>query len=162
MDLHSFTKKVLLGLGILMFLCLFVTALIRVTFVTYVENYQQGYEFNASNGEITILDRAGYFWRTPFKTYVYRIDKRPMQVCISANSRILNCKLVQFNSDAESLKLFVSWHGAGDYEGPTGGTSSSASGRLYDILMSYAYANDGKKYPFLTILEETGTVQAKP
>jgi hypothetical protein len=65
-----------------------------------------------------------------------------MQVCINANSRVLNCKLVEFNP--EGFETFIAWHGRGNYR----------QMNLEDILMSYAYDPSNKKYNFLTIKKE--------
>ena len=86
-----------------------------------------------------------------------------MQICLNANMRVLNCKLVQFNPDGvdpvtkqKGLELFLSWHGRSNYEGPgnasSAGTSSTSTTVFSDILKSYAYDGTGKEYPFLKIL----------
>src|SRR5579863_1592770 len=62
-------------------------------FVNYVDNYQLGYKFDARSGQITILSHSGYVVTPPFVVSVHHIDLRPMQVCISAIQRVLNCKL---------------------------------------------------------------------
>ncbi len=88
-----------------------------------------------------------------------------MQVRISANSRVLNAKLVQFNPDEvdpdtgmRGLELFLSWHGRGNYDGPNvSGSSFASSTPFSDILTSYAYEGSGKSYPFLTIIRELKT-----
>lgn len=110
--------------------------------VDFVDNYQLGYKYDRRDGEIEVLPRTGYFVNPPWLVTVHTIDGRPMQVCINANSRVLNCKLVQFNP--AGIKLFLSWHGRNNYEG-TG---------LGEILKSYAYDGSGRSYPFLTILKE--------
>lgn len=114
----------------------------RILFLNYVDNYELGYKFDSRTGVITLLDEAGYHRTPPFVVTVHTIDTRPMQVCINANQRVLNCKLVQFNKDG--LELFLSWHGRSDYSGHT----------LSQILLSYAYDGSGKSYPFLTVLRE--------
>lgn len=120
----------------------------------YVENYELGYRFNGLDGQIKVLNRPGYHWRTPWVESINTIDLRPTQVCINANSRVLNCKLVRFNADKEhnyaGMLLFISWHGRGDYQIAT----NSSSGGLNDILMSYAYDGSARSYPFLTIMKE--------
>lgn len=117
----------------------------------FVENYELGYKFNMANGQITVLDRPGYHFITPVFESVHVVDTRPRQVCInvgadttssSANRRVLNCKLVQF--DPEGLMLFLDWHGRSDYYGPA----------FDDLLKIYAYDGSGKTYPFLVVLRE--------
>ena len=116
-----------------------------VVFVDFVDNYQVAYKFDARTGAITVLEGHGYFVTPPVVVKVHHVDLRPMQVCINANRRVLNCKLVQFNP--EGLKLFLSWHGRNDYE-------VGSSGNFDQILLSYAYDGSGKNYPFLTVLRE--------
>lgn len=126
---------------------LIVLILFRLMFVNFIDNYQLGYKFDSRTGEISVLDGPGYVVTPPFVVSIHTVDLRPMQVCINANSRVLNCKLVQFNKDG--LRTFLEWHGRNDYDG-----SSSVGGGLNDILKSYAYDGFGRSYPFLTILKE--------
>lgn len=113
--------------------------------VDHVDNYQMGYKFSSLSGEITVLPRAGYFVNPPLVVKVYTIDMRPMQVCVSANQRVLNCKLVRFNQNG--FRKFIEWHGADNYD----------KYKLEDILKSYAYEDAGKSYPFLDIIREMKT-----
>lgn len=138
---------------------LLLAGLFRMTFVDYIENYQLGYQFDARTGEITILPHAGYVVTPPLVVKVHHIDMRPMQVCISAIQRVLNCKLVQFNPQPEAVRLFLAWHGRQDYNGPgtsSGQGTSGASSYTYfqSVLLNYAYDGGGKSYPFLTVLRE--------
>jgi hypothetical protein len=120
----------------------------RTAFLTYVDTYEFAYQFNGLTGELKALvnedgtPKQGYVKALPIVTSVHTIDVRPMQVCINANSRVLNCKLVQF--DPAGWKTFVAWHGRGDYSQST----------LNSILMSYAYDPSNKSYPFLKITKE--------
>jgi len=101
--------------------------------------------------------KRGWVIANPFKSDVYTIDLRPMQVQMNANSRVLNAKLIQF--DPAGLQTFLSWHGLDNYEGPGG--SSSGSTPFSEILRSYAY--DGNSYPFLRVLRELGNAnQSNP
>lgn len=141
----------------------------RVAFVNFVDNYELGYKYDLlEGGKITHLftidtdgdttnfaydglrPQTGYFVTPPFFVKIHTIDLRPMQVCINANSRVLNCKLVRFNP--AGLDLFLSWHGRGDYTAVT----------LNPILMSYAYDGSGKVYPFLDILRELKPEEVAP
>lgn len=116
----------------------------------YVDNYELGYMFDSRNGNITVLSRTGYHTRAPIFQSIHTIDLRPRQVCItvgataadSANQRVLNCKLVEFNP--KGVDLFLSWHGRGDYSGAS----------FDDLLKIYAYDGTGKTYPFLSISTE--------
>lgn len=108
----------------------------------FVDNYEVGYRFNARTGVIEVLDRTGWIRKEPFFEMIGTVDTRPMQVCINANSRVLNCKLVQF--DPRGLPLFLRWHGR-DWN-----TTST----LEEILKSYAYDGSGRNYPFLRIVRQ--------
>lgn len=136
--------------GITLGVLLILAIIFRIGFVTFVDNYELGYSYNSITGDMKLLDRQGYIFAFPFVMNVHTIDLRPTQVCINANSRVLNCKLVQFNPDG--WKLFVDWHGRDDYYNSN--MNSPTSGNLNQILMSYAYEGTGKEYPFLKILRE--------
>lgn len=132
------------GIAAIIVLGLLALATFRIGWVDYVENYQLGYKFDSRTGTTEVLNHTGYVVNPPIVVSVYGIDLRPRQVCISANSRTLNCKLVKFNP--EGLDLFLSWHGNGNY-----------NANLDDILKSYAYEGAGKTYPFLTVLRDMTT-----
>ncbi len=135
-------EKTGIGVGILIVFALVVALFLRVTFVDFVDNYEFGYRFNALSGEITELDQKGYIWSAPFITKIHKIDTRPFQVKVSANDRVLNAKLVQFNP--KRYKLFISWHGRDDYD----------KMKLDPILTSYAFDPSQNDYPFLLVLKE--------
>jgi hypothetical protein len=125
---------VLLGLvGLILF---------RTFFVDFVDNYEIGYKYDLRSGKVEVLHKTGYIVTPPFVVNVHSVDLRPMQVCINANQRVLNCKLVKFNP--AGLELFISWHGRSSYDQVS----------LNRILMSYAYDGSGKSYPFLDVLRE--------
>ncbi len=144
----------------LVILPLFLLGIFRVTCVNYIDNYELGYQFDALEGTTTVLPHTGYIVTLPFVVKVHHVDLRPMQVCISAIQRVLNCKLVQF--DKKGLTEFLSWHGRADYDGPETTAGSSQNGkvqapeetRFQNILKNYAYDGGGKTYSFLTILRE--------
>jgi len=131
---------------------LFVVALIglglfRLVFVTFVDNYELGYIYHARTGKVEVLGRTGYVVATPFVNSVHAIDLRPGQVCMNANSRVLNCKLVKFNP--AGFEKFIEWHGRG------AGDSSEGVSKVYEILKSYAFnVNEGRDCPFLIILDD--------
>lgn len=137
-----------IALASLLILTLLVVGVTRAAFYDFVENYEMAYMFDKAKGEINILQdengklRSGYVFSYPIINSIHKIDLRPMQVCINANSRVLNCKLVEFNPDGFST--FIEWHGRGDYSKYT----------LEEILKSYAYDNSPNSYPFLTIKKE--------
>ena len=124
----------------------------------YVDYHELGYIFDSRNGKVTVLEHPGYYSRVPLFQNIHTVDLRPRQVCItvgnsnsdSANTRVLNCKLVSFNP--LGLKQFISWHGRGDYNGSL----------LNDLLKIYAYDSTGKTYPFLTISTELKDADQKP
>lgn len=164
----SLVSKIFKGaLGIFLIIVIvlgFLLVAFRTTCVNFVDNYELGYKFDKRTGEIAVLDRTGFFITPPFLVSVHTIDLRPMQVCISANRRVLNCKLVEF--DPAGLQLFLSWHGRGNYYGPGNTPSSSgqsSSGNSVDttktpfseILMVYAFDETKNTYPFLKIHQGT-------
>lgn len=128
-------------------------------FVDDVDNYQIAYKYDRrpGRGRIEILKnedgtyRRGWIVTWPVVVKVHTIDARPMQVCMNANQRVLNCKLVQFNPSG--IELFLSWHGRGNYEGP-GNSSTTTTTTFSEILRSYAYDGSGKTYPFLDVRKE--------
>lgn len=136
--------------------------------VYFVDNYELGYKFDTRTGETTILPRTGYFVVLPILVKVHTIDLRPVQVCVSSNRRVLNCKLVKFNP--EGIKLFLEWHGRRDYQmspadrSATGTERANDSKPIYldDILMAYAYEGAGHTYPFLAVMREMDTSDADP
>lgn len=132
---------------------IFGAMIFRGSCVSFVDSYEVGYKFDKRTGQVTLLTRTGYFINVPIVVQVHSIDLRPQQVCLSANQRVLNCKLVQFNP--EGLELFLSWHGRNDY---VGGSYRGQDGEqhyynLSEILKVYAFDPAGKEYPFLKVLD---------
>lgn len=123
-------------------LLLFTAILFRGCCVDFVDSYELGYKYDSRNGQLSRIDHTGYVVHPPMVVEIHTVDLRPMQVCINANSRVLNCKLVEFNQ--AGLEVFLSWHGRAEY------TASA----LNDILKSYAYDGSGKSYPFLHVIRE--------
>jgi len=127
------------------FLIVVVVAFIGWQMVTdFVDQHEVGYKYDRLTGEITVLERTGYFFTWPVIVNIGTIDARPIQVCIAGKvnrvrKRVLNCKLVRFNK--EGLKTFIEWHSR-DY------------GDLDEILKAYAYDGRKKGYPFLEVLAE--------
>lgn len=134
---------------------LIILIFVRVLCFTWVENYQMAYTFDGRTGEIHVLDRTGYIYALPIVVSVHTIDLRPMQVCMNANARVLNCKLVKFNP--AGFDTFIAWHGRNDYDGGNCATSTSSSscGNLNEILRSYAF-DESQTYPFFTIEKAPG------
>jgi len=141
------TIKIGVRIGLSILLVLFCLGFFRCAFVNFVDNYELGYKFDTRTGEITVLKETGYFITPPVFVKIHTIDLRPWQVCINANKRVLNCKLVKFNP--AGLETFISWHGRNDYDG-----ESEMAGGLRDILKSYAYDGSGKNYPFLEVIRD--------
>ena len=148
--LKGFWTRLFIVLVISMAVVFFSLIAFRVTCVNFVDNYEVPYKFDRMTGKIEKLSRTGYIVTPPFLVNVHSVDGRPMQVCISAIQRVLNCKLVQFNPDG--LELFLQWHGRNDYSND-GGTRENPT-QFNQILMAYAYEGSGKNYPFLTIIRE--------
>ena len=134
--------------GVTIFALLIGSLLYRAMFFTFVDNYEFAYKFESNTGRMYPLvnpdgsQMQGYIFKWPIIESVHTIDTRPMQVCINANSRVLNCKLVQFKT--EGFETFIAWHGRGDY----------GQVELNNILMSYAYDPSQKQYPFLKVVKE--------
>lgn len=149
------TEKIWAGIGIAIASLLLIALIIRGAFFTFIDNYEFGYHFDARTGVMKPLLKKdgslkqGYIFSYPFVEKVHTIEMRPMQVCINANSRVLNCKLVEFNP--EGFETFIAWHGRGDY----------TKENLRDILMSYAYDPSNKEYTFLTIKKELENIDVE-
>ena len=146
----SFWAKLFVFLAIAVILSGFGLIVFRITWVNFVDNYEIPYKYDRRNGKIERLSHTGYIVTPPFLVNVHSVDGRPMQVCISAIQRVLNCKLVQFNQDG--LELFLQWHGRDNYSN-NGGTRENPTA-FNQILMAYAYDGSGKSYPFLTVIRE--------
>lgn len=140
--MDSKIENILIRTGILLGVVLAIALFIRITFFNFVDNYEFGYRFDATTGEITPLEQQGYIISAPFITKIHTIDTRPFQVSVSANNRVLNAKLVQFNP--EGYIQFIAWHGRDSYDQIA----------LKPILMSYAFDPSQNEYPFLKILKE--------
>lgn len=135
--------KALISVGVFFILLLIAKGM----FLDFIDSYELGYKFDKRTGRLTTINRTGWVATPPFVVSVHTLDMRPVQVCINANQRVLNCKLVQFNP--KGLELFLSWHGRGDYS-----IESDMTGGFTDILRSYAYSGSNESYPFLTVLKE--------
>jgi hypothetical protein len=140
-------SKKLFALGLLV--GLFIVSLLGFwiwygVFVNFVENYEYGFVFDKYTGKIERIDHNGWVIARPWRYDVHHIDTRPYQVAISANQRVLNAKLVQFNPTG--LETFIEWHGraAGDQ-----------LANLQEILKCYAFDRDeGRDCPFLIVRGE--------
>ncbi len=133
--------KILIGLGIFLGVALLSFWIWYANWVNFVENYEYGFTYCKFTGKIEKVPHTGWVVATPWEYDVHKIDLRPYQVSISANSRILNAKLVSFNP--KGLETFIEWHGraAGDN-----------LANLQEILKCYAFdMDDGKDCPFLSI-----------
>lgn len=135
-------KKLAIGAGIVVGALIFVGLIGLASCVNFIDNYEVGYKYDKRSGKLEVLKKQGYVVTPPFLVSVHTVDLRPMQVCINANARVLNCKLVQFNP--AGLEVFLAWHGRDTYNAL----------QLEPILMSYAFDGTGKNYPFLTVLRE--------
>jgi hypothetical protein len=112
-----------------------------VFFVNFVDRNEYGFTYDKFTGEIAPVPHTGWIVTSPWRMDVHTIDLRPSQVCMNANQRVLNCKLVQFNPSG--IDTFIEWHGR------------DAGGSVYEILKSYAFnVNEGRDCPFLTILDD--------
>lgn len=141
--------------GILIATALVGCLLFRLLFVDYIEQHELPYMFDRMTGQVSILPHTGYIVTMPFVVKVYGIDLRPHQVLLqvgyssssgstspSANSRVLNAKLVQFNP--AGLKEFIALHGLQE-------------GDVSEILKIYAFDQENKSYPFLKVEAGTGS-----
>jgi len=141
-DTKELPKKAV-WIGNSLLLAVVLIFLVWVFLVKFVDQHEVGYKFDLITGDITVLEKTGYFIAPPW-VKIGSIDLRPAQVCINANSRVLNCKLVRFNPDG--LVLFIEWHGR------------SPDNTVDEILRSYAYDGMDRNYPFLTIVTELKSV----
>lgn len=146
----GFWTKLFVFLAVAVVLSGFGLIVFRITCVNFVDNYEIPYKYDRWTGKIEKLNRTGYIVTPPILVNVHSIDGRPMQVCISAIQRVLNCKLVEFNP--AGLKLFLQWHGRNDYTND--GSTRERPTILNQILMAYAYDGSSKSYPFLTVIRE--------
>lgn len=144
-------KKLGMGAAILCGLALIGLIIFRVMFVSYIDNTEMGFQFDKRTGVLSKIKTTGYYVHAPIVVAVNTIDLKPVQVCINANSRVSNCKLVEF--DTTGWRMFVNMHGRRDYENGTIG-GEVIKGSLSDILLSYAYDGSNTKYPFLKIKSE--------
>lgn len=139
----SFKQKLLIGVG-----CTFLGSLIvfwiwYANWVNFIDRNELGFTYDKRTGQIEKVKHTGWLIATPWWIDVHKIDLRPHQVCMNANSRVLNCKLVKFNP--EGLEKFIEAHGraAGDNQ------------YVYEILKSYAFnVNEGRDCPFLIITDD--------
>lgn len=136
----------------------------RYNWWTFVDSYEQGYQFDKSTGRTTVLTRTGWHRITPFFVEIHTIDMRPVQIRIEANvdgntstdgvnTRVLNAMLVRFRP--EGLNQLLEYHGRRNYD----------QSALAQILKIYAYegcATNGynkevlqNKYKFLEIISAT-------
>lgn len=140
----SVLVKVGIGVGVFFAIVLVGLIVFRMFWVTHVENYEFGFVFDSLTGEIEKVEKQGWVVRMPIRYGVHTIDARPYQITISANQRVLNAKLVRFNS--EGLDTFVEWHGRG---------AGDSTKDLLEILKCYAFDKaDGKDCPFLEVIQE--------
>jgi len=139
-------------IGILIVVGLLGLGIWRAAFVTFVDNYEYAFVYDRWNGQIEPLDRTGWIIRNPFRYSVHHIDIRPYQVTISANTRVLNAKLVRFNP--AGLDTFLQWHGRG---------AGDKKDDLLEILKCYAFDTDeGRDCPFLVVMGTISTNNHAP
>jgi hypothetical protein len=141
-------KKLFIASGICCVMVLFYLA-----FVNYLEAYQVGLARNLFTGQIMLQNHGGYYTTAPW-VQVSRIDTRPVQVCITSDTRAFNCKLVQFEPSA--YKEFIATQGFRYYWWANRISFNFGYPEEYrgmrDILRGYSYGI--KKYPFVTTLRD--------
>jgi hypothetical protein len=138
------------GTAVLVLVALLGLIVFRMGWVNWIDNYEIPYSFDSRTGKITRISHTGYVITPPLLVSVHSVDGRPMQVCISAIQRVLNCKLVEF--DPKGLELFLQWHGRANYTNE-GGTREQPT-VFNQTLMAYAYDGSGNNYPFLHVIRE--------
>lgn len=124
-----------------------------IGWVNNIERHEFAYSYNKFNGGKIekFPNRHGIFITPPWVS-VYGIDTRPTQVQIlvggtassdnnsgaptGVNNRMLNANMVQFNPDG--LDDLIRRHGI-------------LHGNISQILMIYAFDQEGKSYPFLIV-----------
>lgn len=153
-NINTWPKRLGWSAAALFIVVLILFVLARVLLISSVENYELGYKFNRLNGQITKLERTGWFVNLPFVVSVKTVDLRPMQVCLNANRRVLNCKLVQFNASffEDFLRVegwwYYWWANRISYNL---GHKEEYRG-MRDILRGYSFSR--QHYPFITVLAE--------
>jgi len=133
-------------LGILVFVVILAViggGIFRIFFIYEIDFQKIGFIYNRVNGTIEVAKHPGYKIIYPLFESGHEIDGRPFQVCINANNRVLNCKLIQF--DPAGLNEFLRLHGR-DFE--------NQNTSLENIMRAYAFDGSGKKYPFLRIIQD--------
>lgn len=148
-------EKILTTVGIFIGVSLLSLLVFRIGWVNYIDSTEFAYQFDSRNGQISEVYKKGYYVSSPFVT-VHTVEMRPMQICLNANNRVLNCKLVEF--DTLGWRELIRLHGRKNYSndgGSFGGGSgnSSGGGGLNDIFASYAYDGSGKLPSFIHILK---------
>jgi hypothetical protein len=139
------TLNVAVWIGIGLVIALIGLIIFRVFWVTSQEKHEFAYSFDRFSGNIETYTNCGWIVKTPIRYSVHTIDLRPVQLTISANSRVLNAKLVRF--DPKGLKTFIEWHGRG--------AESNMNGGFTEILKCYAFDREnGRDCPFLEVIQE--------
>ena len=166
-------EKFLIGVGTLIGLGLIGGLIFYLGWVNFIENYEAAFMFDRNVGKIVPMynkpdslsdiefenlpdslktRKIGWVITKPIIQKVYTVDTRPFQICISANSRVLNCKLISFNPTG--YEKFFDWHGIKNYPlNSMNSSSNTNNGDLKDILMSYAYDPNNYNYEFLNIIK---------
>ena len=94
------------------------------------------------------IPRVGFVWKLPFVESIHTFDVLPIRTCLGeANTRVLNCKLIQF--EPSGWRTFIMWHGRGSY---SHGISSKS---LNEILLTYAFSDNPEQYDFLNTIDDT-------
>jgi hypothetical protein len=120
------------------------TLIFMGTFVTTVDKHEFAFIFDRWSGRIEPITNTGWVIRMPVRYAVNTIDLRPVQITISANQRVLNAKLCQFNP--AGIDTFIAWHGR---------DAANWHDDLVEILKCYAFDTaNGADCPFLEIIQE--------
>ena len=121
----------------------------RLTCVAFIDSHEIGYMFDRRTGEITILNRTGYFIIIPIFTSVNKIDCRIMPVKTEIT------KIVRFKRDKCGVLQFIQMHGRKSYN--MNDLSEILKKYVYENYDSGEYSEDTlhEKYKFLDIIKNT-------
>ena len=125
------------------------------TLVTHIEPTEAGIGINWFNGNLRLLDRAGWHLTPPW-VWVTKVQTTPMRVSVSTASRGYSSKLVQFQK--EYYKEFIAtegwyfywWYNRLSFN--IGYTHDEEYRGFRDIMRAYAYS--AKRYPFIKIINK--------
>lgn len=129
--------------GVLLFLALVFYTL----FLNHIAINEIGIGYNSIGGKVWVQNRPGWYL-TNFTVQVCVIPTTPLKVAIPSEAKVINTKIVRFNP--AGVDEFIRLQGFSYFSNQS----------IENILMGYAFS--GEKYPFLEVLQESGTETVAP